>query len=669
MRSERKPQRSPEHVFSLAMEKHGQERLSFLRTECSHSPELLAEIIEMCKLADRQPALLEPPDTIPKQLGKYEVTEELGRGAMGIVYRAIDTHLGREVALKVLPDRLVRDGKAQARFDREARILASLNAPGIATLFSLEESNGVRYLVMEYVAGVTLREVLETRRPTAEESIDWVRQIASSLTLAHSQGVIHRDLKPENVILQTNGQIKVVDFGIARALEEPPDTERIMGTSARSTSLVGTPSYMSPEQFTGEQLDPRSDIFSIGCILFESLAGQRLFPDGTFGSKADPTLLEQVSNQRLRTLVSDCVSLNPSRRPESAIALLDRLDHNTRLRLPIAILSLLLVVLASLAVWATTARDGRTPIAFEPSDPNTITARDEGGNTVWIRRFDEVVGSISRLGQAKAGFVVVPREDEPSLITARLGRDQLTAISQRDGATLWELGVEWDEPVNGNGGAYYLWDTVAERLDGSRVIATCLRDGPWYSTCVQFLELDGRRAGAYYHPGVLSSLGQPVTYEDGERPLIVFGNNSSARFQRDLVPFETNMHAGVVAAISPNTSGQAYPYSQGMSQERDWPGMPRAVEQYYLVIPPLDPSTAARVQSVTVAQSDGGTNFELNLEDGRFLLIDSRLRPIRAYSTLGKPADKLIQSGEAIMGPVLYLDRGVPEFIELEYVN
>jgi hypothetical protein len=216
------------------------------------------------------------------RLGHYDVLAPLGAGGMGEVYRARDTRLGRDVALKVLPEALARDAERRARLEREARALAALSHAGIAAIHGFEEHEGTLVLVMEMVEGETLDRRLERGRLPPRQALDVGRQIADALAAAHEKGIIHRDLKPSNVSLTPDGHVKLLDFGLAKALAAAGADSGQAGTpSTGSTAtgvVLGTAPYMSPEQVRGEPLDRRTDVWSFGCLLYELLTGGRAFP-------------------------------------------------------------------------------------------------------------------------------------------------------------------------------------------------------------------------------------------------------------------------------------------------------------------------------------------------------------------------------------------------------
>jgi len=221
------------------------------------------------------------------KLGPYEILAPIGAGGMGEVYRARDTRLGREVAVKVLPQAFARNADRMARFEREARLLAALNHPNIATIHGLEESSGVVALVMELVEGPTLADRIAGGPIPLDEALPIVSQVAAALESAHEKGIIHRDLKPANIKVKPDGGVKVLDFGLAKALEESPagldpDKSPTISMAASMAGVVlGTAAYMSPEQARGKLLDKRTDIWAFGCVLFECLTGRRAFPGET----------------------------------------------------------------------------------------------------------------------------------------------------------------------------------------------------------------------------------------------------------------------------------------------------------------------------------------------------------------------------------------------------
>src|SRR5436190_8530143 len=214
------------------------------------------------------------------RLGSYEIVAPLGAGGMGEVYRARDSRLGREVAIKILPAAVAADADRRARLEREARVLAALNHPHIAAIYGVEEIDGNAALVLELAQGDTLAARLRRGALPVREAIAVARQIADALDAAHEKGIVHRDLKPANIALASDGAVKVLDFGLAMAISEP-GSPVYDATTQHLVSLpgivVGTPAYMSPEQARGQTIDKRTDIWAFGCVVFEMLTGRPAF--------------------------------------------------------------------------------------------------------------------------------------------------------------------------------------------------------------------------------------------------------------------------------------------------------------------------------------------------------------------------------------------------------
>src|SRR6266508_4539198 len=220
------------------------------------------------------------------KLGRYEIRSKIGEGGMGEVYRASDLKLNRDVAIKVLPETFLNDAERLARFHREAQVLASLNHTNIATIYGVEEENGLRALVMELVEGPTLAERITPGPIPLDDALAIARQVSEALEAAHERGIIHRDLKPANVKVTPEGTVKVLDFGLAKVFEgEAQVTDLshsptlVKGTQAGV--ILGTAAYMSPEQAKGKVVDRRADIWAFGCVLFEMLTGRRPFEGET----------------------------------------------------------------------------------------------------------------------------------------------------------------------------------------------------------------------------------------------------------------------------------------------------------------------------------------------------------------------------------------------------
>ena len=234
------------------------------------------------------------PLTPGTRLGTYEIVAPLGAGGMGEVYRARDTRLGREVALKVLPAAVASDARRLARFEHEARTVASLNHPNIVTLFSVEDEDDTRFLIMELVEGQSLLDHVAPGGLPIARVVELGLALADALAAAHEQGVVHRDLKPANVMLTRDGRVKVLDFGLAKLVASDSGidvTQDVTVASPLSSAgqVVGTVPYMAPEQVRGEAVDSRTDLFALGILLYELSAGRRPFQGTTLGVISEPS--------------------------------------------------------------------------------------------------------------------------------------------------------------------------------------------------------------------------------------------------------------------------------------------------------------------------------------------------------------------------------------------
>jgi len=296
------------------------------------------------------------------RLGVYEVTAQLGVGGMGEVYRATDTKLKRQVAIKILPSSLAADPDRLARFQREAEVLASLNHPNIAAIYGLEDADGVKALVMKLVEGEDLAQRITRGAISLDEALPIARQIAEALEAAHEQGIIHRDLKPANIKVRDDGTVKVLDFGLAKAMEPTVGSLPSVSQSPTITTpamtqagmILGTAAYMSPEQAKGRPADRRSDIWSFGCVLYEMLSGTR-----AFGGEDVPETLAVILTKEpdwsalprsvpagTRALLQRCLTKDRRRRLDSAAIV--RLDIDEALTRP--------------ATDATTVHEDRDPL-------------------------------------------------------------------------------------------------------------------------------------------------------------------------------------------------------------------------------------------------------------------------------------------------------------------
>ena len=268
---------------------------------------------------------------LPRQIGHYQIHREIGRGGMGVVHLARDTVLQRDVAIKMLPENLAGDVDRLSRFEREARLLASLNHANVAAVYGLEEVDGVRYLILEFVDGEDLSDRLAGSALPVDEALHLGKQIASAIEAAHAKGVIHRDLKPANVKVTVDGDVKVLDFGLAKAFDDDATTASGLAESPTVVAthsptvpgvVLGTAGYMSPEQARGKPIDKRSDIWSFGCILYEMLTGTCPFPGdsvteslgATIHKEPDWTVLPDTTPPSVQLLLHRCLQKDRSRR-------------------------------------------------------------------------------------------------------------------------------------------------------------------------------------------------------------------------------------------------------------------------------------------------------------------------------------------------------------------
>ncbi|MBZ0268221.1 protein kinase [bacterium] len=276
---------------------------------------------------------------IGRTIGHYRILEKIGSGGMGDVYRAEDLRLGRDVAVKALPDSLATDPAALARFQREARAVAALSHPNTAAIHDLVLENDAPFAIMELLQGETLRGVLRRRGAIpAQEAVAWAVQIASGIGAAHAKGIVHRDLKPEHVFVSPEGRLKILDFGLAKRTDPSPlavDGPTLAETTSPGT-ILGTISYMAPEQLRGEDVDPRADLFAFGIVLHEIVTGTHPFRRASPAETASAILRDEPPPLRegapglpdeLGALVGHCLRKNRADRPASAAEVLMRLEH------------------------------------------------------------------------------------------------------------------------------------------------------------------------------------------------------------------------------------------------------------------------------------------------------------------------------------------------------
>ncbi len=321
-----------ERLFHEALAMPAERRLQFLNDSCAGNHVLQHDVQSLLdESADddflETPALdpgaayHQPPAhsyLVGRRLSEYEITARIGVGGMGEVYRAHDVKLGRDVAVKVLPAPMAQDTARIARFKREAQILATLNHPHIAAIYALEESEDVVALVLELVDGPTLADRIRQRGLAMNDALMIARQIAEALEAAHAKGIIHRDLKPANIKAPDGGTVKVLDFGLAKAIDQETARDRSQLTMSHATQegmILGTATYMSPEQARGLAVDKRTDIWAFGCVMYETITGRKAFEGNTvpdclaaiLGQDPDWTALSALAPPSIVALIKRCL--------------------------------------------------------------------------------------------------------------------------------------------------------------------------------------------------------------------------------------------------------------------------------------------------------------------------------------------------------------------------
>jgi WD40 repeat protein len=387
------------------------------------------------------------------RLGPYEIVSSLGAGGMGEVFRAKDTRLGREVAIKVLPRELATDPDRLARFEREARAVAALSHPNILAIHDFGAEGEIIYAVLEFLEGDTLRAKLKTSVLPLRKVLDYGAQLANGLAAAHDKDIVHRDLKPENIIITPDGRVKVLDFGLARSDAAEDVSEGATKTHATEAGMVmGTLGYMSPEQAKGKRADRRSDVFALGCVLYEMVTGKRAFPGDSQAEslsailRDDPPAMYLSGRQVpavLQSVVSRCLEKDPDQRFQSARDLAFTLQAVTiegsavsgflppvrRIRLPslrtVAMLSSLVLIAVLAGMFA-----GRRPSSIPRVRQMTF---DRG--TVRAARFTPDLSSIvySAAWEGRAIRTLMTRADSESRESTDLGLPDagLLAVSEK----------------------------------------------------------------------------------------------------------------------------------------------------------------------------------------------------------------------------------------------
>jgi serine/threonine protein kinase len=477
--------RAVESLFDAALQRPPAEREGYLREACANDQDLYREVESLLanSLADdpprawaaaaavhliTQPIALEPG----RRVGPYEIVSFLAAGGMGEVYRARDTRLKRDVALKVLPESVAADRERIARFEREAELLASLNHPNIANIYGVEEEHGTRAIVMELVEGETLADRIAAHPsglPVAE-ALSIARRITEALQAAHEKGIVHRDLKPANVKITAGGTVKVLDFGLAKVIGDSAVTRQAL---TRNGALLGTPRYMAPEQLAGDPTDARTDIYAAGLVLFEMLTGRAPFDAISTLARLEamlktetPSLPPPHTRSHLNYIVRRALDRRPDARYQTAAAMVAdlRAEAGTMAGSAVALRpTVRLVVLPFRLLRA----DEETAF-LEGALPEAITASLSSVRTVLVRSNSAALrfGSSADLGQ-------VARElDVDHVLTGTILRsgDQLRVTCQLVGAPSGEL--RWSETVHAPvGDLFTVQDSLSRRIVRSLPLA------------------------------------------------------------------------------------------------------------------------------------------------------------------------------------------------------
>jgi serine/threonine protein kinase len=500
------------------------------------------------------------------RFGPYEIVASLGAGGMGEVYRARDARLKRDVALKFLPEAVAADPERLARFEREAQALAALKHPHIATIHGIEESGGLRALVLELAEGETLADRIARGPVAISEAVAIARQIVDALEAAHEQGIVHRDLKPANIQIASDGTVKVLDFGLARIVGSPDSSDSLRFDASMSPTitspaivtgqnvLMGTPAYMAPEQARGKPADKRSDIWAFGVVLYEMLTGTRAFVGDTVTEVAGAVIhkeldlgaLPEGTPQSVRLLLRRCLQKDPKQRlrdmgdvrlvldgafdPTASSARLHDLPSRSRLVAIASVAALIAAVLAAASVWifSRTDRIARYPVrvsvptpAEGTIDPLTVAlspdgrhvafvAPQNGENRLWVYSFQD--------GQSR---VVTPQEavrfaplwspDGQSLIILAEGGLKKFAVSGGAAQTVAEL-------KNYSGGCW-LNDDVIVIATGDGIVRIPASGG----RLVQVTKLNASRSEGYHAAPSPLPDGQHFLYFQGSKDANIAG--------------------------------------------------------------------------------------------------------------------------------------------------
>lgn len=483
-----------EDLFHLAMAMDASERSLYLHNACSGDESLHKEVESLIRALESSDGLMEQPafelgmkvlqadhadSIVGTMVGAYKILAPLGKGGMGEVYLAEDTRLGRKVALKFLSPEFVGDNWARRQLIKEAQAVAMLDHPNICPVYGIEEHEGHSFIVMQYVEGKTLADIIRTQALSADQVLPLAQQIVGALAEAHAHGIIHRDIKPKNIMVTTSGQVKVLDFGLAKTIQQKPSSETVADSVSHLSQIgavLGTVAYMSPEQLRAEKLDYCSDIFSLGTVLYEMVTGKNPYAHDNNAEiisailTIKPASFKHTSapaSRELDRIVQKCLEKKKTDRYQSASDLLLDLDRSRKASKPprpiseyvtvrtaatFALLSLLVVV--SIFIFFQVTKPKRVavlPIVNESGDQALEYLAD--GLT------DSITNKLSGLSKLRVkASTVVSGYKEPGIDPLKIGRDlgvdavlvgrisggkelpvlKATLFSTADGSPLWE---------------------------------------------------------------------------------------------------------------------------------------------------------------------------------------------------------------------------------------
>ena len=528
-------------LFEAAVALPSDARASFMASLGATDEDLRSAVARLLAAHDEAASFLETPaglpateavfspDLVGRRIGPYQVVSRIGVGGMGEVYKAHDTRLDRSVAIKVLPASIAQDGNARERFEREARAIAAISHPHICVLHDVGHADGLDFLVMEHLPGETLSARLARGALPLAQVLDYGIQIAKALAAAHAIGILHRDIKPSNLIVTADGHVKVLDFGLAKPtlLPEAVETRRELTGSG---IVVGTLAYMSPEQARGETVDARTDLFSLGAVLYELATGRRAFPRAFDWTRPPAAGLPPGLQQVVFTLLEQ----DPERRYQTATALVEDLTKLQQKGSKGSLARRLVWTAAAIALIATIGMLGLLTFRQRPAAPNS-------GEWVQLTRFPDAVRepALSPDGRTLAfirgqGTFNDPGElyvkllpDGEAVQLTRDGVPKIAPVFSPDGSRIVYTvtgGTAWDSwIVPMPGGKPRQWLTNASGLTfapGNRLLFAEIKDGDIHMGIVMS---DQDRAGTrdlYLPPGVRDMAHRAVPSPDGKWALV-----------------------------------------------------------------------------------------------------------------------------------------------------